>query len=173
MNLFFSYIRLFVFLGCTLAGIQVPAFVDQYGKSLESHLIESKVALTEFQGDADKHFGGSFDKLIAYYRENEDEVFKAGGRSVESIYNRNLMLRTHFEKFQSNSWAAYTQTLFFPVPDVGQEVRKNYSYAIQLNPRAVAFGLLSGLILTLVVELLLRLLCKTPSLFNKRLQAVP
>ena len=78
MNLFFFYIRVFVFLGVTLAGIQVPAFVDQYGKSLESHLTESRIALNEFQDDADKHFDGSIENLIAHYRDNKDQVFNEG-----------------------------------------------------------------------------------------------
>jgi len=173
VNLFFSYIRLFVFFGCTLAGIQVPVFVDQYGNSLESHLKESRIALDEFQDDADKYFDGSLDKLIAYYRENEDEVFNEGGRSIESIHDRNLMLRDSFGQFQSGYWSAYTQAIFFPVPDVGQEVWSNYSYAIQLKPAAIAFGLIFGLLSTLLIEVILRLLCKTPNLLNKRFQATP
>ncbi|MDY0223604.1 MAG: DUF2937 family protein, partial [Desulfobacterium sp.] len=92
MELFFSYIRVFVFLGCTLVGIQVPAFVDQYGKSLESRLIESRIALNEFQDDADKYFDGSVEELIAHYKKNDDQVFNEGGRSIQSIYDRNIML---------------------------------------------------------------------------------
>ncbi|ASA57826.1 DUF2937 family protein [Vibrio gazogenes] len=168
MGLFFSYIRIFVFLGCTLAAIQVPVFVDQYGKSLESHFIESQLALNEFQDDADKFFNGSLAKLIAHYRENGDAVFNAGGRSIASIYERNSMLRRHFEQFQSSSWAAYTQAILAPVPDIGKAVWKNYSYAIQLKPTALAFGLMTGLIFTLVVELLLKLLCHTPKMLHAR-----
>ena len=173
MNLFFSSIRVFVFLGVTLAGIQAPAFVDQYGKSLESHLIESRSALNEFQDDADKYFDGSLEKLITHYKDNDDQVFTEGSHSIKSIYDRNLMLRGHFEQFQSSSWSAYTQTLFSPVPDVRREVWGNYSYAIQLKPIAIAFGLITGLILTLGIELLFRLLCKSSKLLNKRFQASP
>ena len=173
MGLFFSYIRVFVFFGFTLAGIQVPVFVDQYGKSLKSHLAESKTALNEFQDDADKYFDGSLEKLIAYYRENEDEVFNEGGRSIESIYERNVMLKNNFEKFQSSSWSAYTQAIVSPVPDIVEEVWNKYTYAIQLKPTSVAFGLITGLIFTLGIELLLRLLCNAPKILNKRFHATP
>ena len=173
MNLFFSSIRVFVFLGVTLASIQVPAFVDQYGQSLESHLIESRIALNEFQDDADKYFDGSIEKLIAHYKDNDDQVFAEGSHSIQSIHERNVMLRSHVEQFQSSSWSAYTQTLFSPVPDVRKEVWGNYSYAIQLKPMAIAFGLITGLILTLGIELLFRLLCKSTKLLNKRFQTTP
>lgn len=171
VSIFYSYIRLFVFLGCTLVGIQVPVFVDEYGKSLESHLAESRMALNEFQGDADKYFDGRLEKLIAHYLNNGDQVFNEGGRSIESIYNRNLMLKMNFAQFQSSAWAAYTQALFTPVPDVGSKAWKNHSYAIQLKPSAIAFGLIVGLIFSLGVELLLRLACQFPKLFNSKAKA--
>lgn len=173
MNIFFSYIRIFVFLGLTLAGIQVPSFVDQYGKSLESHLTESRIALNEFQDDADQYFDGNIEKLIGHYKDNKDQVFNEGGRSIKSIYDRNLMLRRNFEEFRSSYWSAYTQALVSPVPDVRRQVWESYSYTIQLKPVAIAFGLITGLILTLGLELLLRLLCKSPKLLKKRSRATP
>lgn len=173
MNLFFSYIRVFVFLGCTLGGIQIPGFVEQYGKTLESHLAESRIALNEFQDDADKYFDGSIEKLIAHYKGNEDQIFNEGGRSIESIYERNLMLEGKLEQFQSSAWSAYVQALLAPVPDVRKESWENYSYAIRLKPGAIAFGLVTGLIVTLGIELMLRLLLKAPKLIGRRLQAAP
>lgn len=169
MNLFFSYFRMFVFLGCTLIGMQVPAFVDQYGKSLESRLMESRIALNEFQDDANKHFNGSLEKLIAHYIGNEDQIFSDGGRSIQSIYDRNILLRNNLEQFRSNPWSAYSQALFTPVPDVGSEVRKNYSYVIQLKPGAIGFGLTLGLIFTFGLELFLRMLPKARRLLGNEL----
>lgn len=158
MNIFFSYIRIFVFLGAALAGIQIPAFVDQYGKSLQAHLAESKLALNAFQDDADKYFGGSLEKLIAHYIGNADQVFNEGGRSIQSIYDRNQLLRTRLEQFQSSHWAAYAGALVTPLPDVRAEVWGNYSYVVQLKPWAIGFGLVVGLFFALCTELILRLL---------------
>lgn len=158
MNVFYSYIRMFIFLGAALAGIQVPAFVDQYGKSLQAHLAESRIALNAFQDDADKYFGGDLAKLIAHYIGNPDQVFNEGGRSIQSIYDRNQLLKTNLEQFQRNSWSAYTQALVTPVPDVRKEVWVNFSYVIQLKPWAIVFGLAVGLAFALVTELVLRML---------------
>lgn len=169
MNLFFSYFRMFVFLGCTLVGMQVPAFVDQYGKSLESHLRESQVALQEFQADADRYFNGRLEELIAHYIDNQDQIFSDGGRSIQSIHERNLLLRTSFEQFHRSPWSAYTQALFTPVADVSDEVRKSHSYAVQLRSGAIAFGLVVGLLFTFVLELVLRALPKAGRLLLKEL----
>lgn len=173
MNILFSYIRVFVFLGCTLIGIQVPALVNQYGKSLISHLSESQIALAEFKTEADKYFNGSLEELIAHYKGNSDKVFNAGGESIQSIYERNLLLKKKLADFQSSEWAAYTQTLLTPVPEVKTEVLNTYSYSIQLQPGAIAFGLCAGLIFTVAIEILLRLLIKIPKSLILKFKSTP
>lgn len=168
-----SYIRMFLFIGGTLVGIQVPFFVDQYGKSLESHFLESQRSLNEFQDDADKYFGGRIDELIGHYKHSEDAVFKDGGASIEAIYNRYLLLKESLAKFRSSAHSAYAQALFSPIEDVSEDVRKNYSYAVKLDPAAVVFGLCSGLLLTVVIESLLRALgLLVVSLFHRE-QSMP
>ncbi len=173
MSIIFSYIRVFVFLGCTMVGVQVPMFVEQYGKSLESHLAESRNALKEFQDDADKYFDGSIEKLIAHYKKDEDQIFKTGGCSIQSIYDRNVLLSKKSSEFRSGSWAAYTQALFTPVRDVKKDVWKNYSYAVLLSPESIAFGLVTGLISTIAIELFLNLFIKILKLRNPGLQTTP
>lgn len=160
MSIFFSYIRLLMFLACTLIGIQMPAFVDQYGRSLQAHLAESRLALGEFEDDADKFFGGSLERLIAHYRGTKDQVFTAGGQSIDSIYRRNRLLASKFTEFQRSPWSAYSQVMFDPVPEVRQEAWSRHSYVIRLAPQALAFGLASGLVFTLLLEALLRLMLR-------------
>lgn len=155
MATIFSYIRIFLFLGGTLLGVQVPFFVDQYGNSLESHLIESQKVLNEFQDDADKYFNGSFEKLIAHYKDSDDYVFSDGGESIQSIYDRNLMLKQSSSNFQSSTWSANTQAVINPVSDVKNEVWRNYSYSIKLDPQSIVFGLVAGLLMTVLIEMML------------------
>jgi Protein of unknown function (DUF2937) len=159
---FYSYIRIFLFLGCALLGIQVPVLVDLYGKALESHLAESRNSLQEFQDDADRYFGGNLERLIAHYKTSGDQIFSAGGDSIQSIYDRNQLLKNHLREFRSSPWAAYLQALVTPLPDVKQEVLSGYAYAIQLKPESILFGLITGLVFTVAVELLLRLILWVP-----------
>jgi len=151
-----SYLRIFLFMGGTLVGIQVPFFVDQYGKSLESHYLESQKSIGEFQDDADKYFNGSIEALVTHYRNSGDAVFNDGGSSIQAIYSRYLLLKQSLSNFKSNAWNAYSQALFSPVSDVREEVKNNYSYAVKLDPEAVLLGLTTGLLLTVIIELTLR-----------------
>lgn len=156
MNVIISYFRLMLFLAGVLIGIQVPGFVNQYGKSLESHYLESQKSLGEFRKDAEKYFDGDMEKLIAHYKKDGDPVFTAGGESIDSIYQRNIKLKTALEDFRQGSLSAYTHVFLSPVADIRQEVRRNYSYIVKLNPAAVTVGLIGGLVITLLAELLLR-----------------
>jgi len=166
-----SYIRLIFFIGGTLLGVQVPFFVDQYGKCLESHLIESEKALSVFKDDADKHFSGSLEKLIAHYKKNDDKVFKEGGDSIQSIYDRHRLLQKLFFNFKRSAWSAYTQAIITPLPEINKEVWRNYSYAVKLDPRSIMLGLIAGLLLTVMSELSLRSIYMLSIMLKKRLQS--
>ncbi len=147
-----SYLRLILFLGGVLVGVQVPFFVDQYGKSLEAHFLESQKNLSEFQENAQKFFGGDMQALISHYRENGDPVFRDGGKSIQSMYARFLELEQALEDFNANAWRAFSQAIIHPVAGIRKEVLENYSYAIKLNPGAIAFGIVAGLFLALLGE---------------------
>lgn len=151
-----SYLRLVLFLGGVLVGIQVPGFVDQYGKSLEAHLQESTLALTEFQQDANRYFGGDMKKLIVHYRRDGDPVFQEGGNNINAIYQRNTVLKKAAAGFEKGWFDAYLQTFVSPVPDIREEVWKNYTYSIKLDTSAISTGLTAGLLLTLLAEFLAR-----------------
>lgn len=158
MNTVMSYLRLILFFGGVLVGIQVPTFVDQYGKGLASHYAESERSLDAFRDEAVRHFDGDMDRLIGHYRRSGDQVFEEGGDSIEVIYRRNRLLADQLADFRANPLRAYSQAFFTPVPDVQAEVRNDFSYAIRLDPGAIAFGMVSGFVLSVVGELLLRLL---------------
>ena len=158
MTTVFSYVRLILFLGGVLIGVQLPVFVDQYGKSLEAHFLESGQNLNEFQNDAQKYFNGDMEKLIAYYKKNGDPVFLDGGESIQSIYHRYLELKNAMSNFTEGTWSAYTQAFFHPVPDIQEEVMKNYSYSVKLDLGAILFGLMCGFVLALFGEAILRVI---------------
>lgn len=158
MTTILSYLRLILFLGGALIGVQIPGFVDQYGKSLESHLRESSVSLQGFQQDADKYFGGDISRLIAHYKHNGDPVFNAGGGSIDTIYQRNTALKVAMLDFGQGRLSAYEQVFVHPVADIRDEVWKNYTYVITLDASAIVMGLLLGFIFAVLVEIPLRIL---------------
>ncbi len=160
MAIFISYLRIILLITGVLAGIQLPGFVDQYGKSLQAHLIESERSLNEFRDEAERFFDGSIEELIAHYQASDDKVFQQGGQSISAIYQRNQLLNQAYRDFSQSTWKAYQQALFMPVDDIQREVRASFSYTVKLNPGAILFGLVSGLLLAVFGELIVRLLAK-------------
>jgi hypothetical protein len=158
MKRIFEYLRLILFIGGVLVGIQVPGFVDQYGKSLESHFRESVTSLEGFKADANKYFGGDFDKLIDHYQSDRDPVFNDGGKSINDIYNRNIVLGKAIEEFNENAYSSYLHVILNPIQEIKREVWESYTYSIMLDMPAIIWGLLAGLMLTAIPEFIMFLL---------------
>jgi len=170
MKVIFSYLRLILFLGGVLVGIQVPGFVDQYGKSLKSHFIESETNLNEFKDDAEKYFGGDMEKLIVHYKKDKDPVFTSGGESIDSIYQRNTELKVALADFNSGTISAYFQVFLTPVKDIKSEVWRDYTYSIRLDPSAISVGLVTGLLIAVLAEIFLRIVFVIIMRIGSRLQ---
>lgn len=158
MKRLFEYLRLALFVGSVLIGVQVPSFVDQYGQRLESHALESSRALKDFQKDADTYFGGDLQRLIAHYQANPDQIINDGGRNISGLYERNQQLNNAFVAFSASRFSPYVQTLLSPVPEIRSKAMESYDFTIALNQDAIIAGLLTGLIIGLSLELLLTLL---------------
>ena len=153
MRRILDYLRLLVFTSGLLVGVQVPAFIDQYGKSLEAHLLESSMSLKEFQRDAERYFDGSLDKLIAHYQNNKDPVIQDGGDSIAAIYTRNQALVQAWKSFTTSTYSTYTHVILKPLLDIKSEVWGNYTYSIILNPSAIISGLTCAFALSLLIEI--------------------
>lgn len=155
-QVFFSYLRILLFCGFTLLGLQVPNFVTQYGDSLNAHLIEAQQSLNQFQDEADRFFHGNIEALIYHYRSSNDEVFQQGAESIQGLYQRQQLLAVHLRDFHQSAWHAYLQALATPLADIRNEVLQRFNYALQLRPQAIAFGLFTALLLMVLLESLLR-----------------
>ncbi|WP_298772931.1 DUF2937 family protein [uncultured Shewanella sp.] len=167
MKKIIEYLRLILFMAGVLVGIQAPSVVDQYGKRLQSQLTESELSLNAFQGDADRYFGGSLDKLIAYYQNNEDPVFSDAGKNVEALMQRQIALSTAWQRFSASQYSPYVQFLFDPMLDIKTQVLAQYTYSIVLNTQAIMVGLIVGGLLAAVAELFLALIWQTLCLLKR------
>lgn len=153
MRKILDYLRLILFTSGVLLGVQVPGFIDQYGKSLEAHLLESAFSLKAFQEDAERYFDGNLDTLIAHYRNKPDPVIKDGADSIAAIYSRNQSLTQAWATFSASTYSAYTHVILEPVLDIKNEVWSTYTYSIVLSPSAIISGLSCGFTLSLLIEL--------------------
>jgi hypothetical protein len=153
MQTIVHYGRLIWFLAAFLIGMQIPAFVNQYGLTLNAHLQEAKLALDPFQQDADRFFEGDLEALIEHYQKSGDEVFIAGGESIATIYLRFHALEQAWSAFQSSKWSTYQSALMNPLTDIQSEVWENFDHVLVLNTDALWIGLVLAILLSLCCEL--------------------
>lgn len=158
MKSLMDYVRLILFVCGVLLGVQVPAFVDQYGQQLQAHTTEAKLSLSVFQRDADRFFDGDIHQLINHYRHNPDTVINAGGDNIETLYQRYQLLQGALQRFNQTPYSGFQQVMLEPLADIRSQVWQQFSHTIMLDGRAITIGLSLGLLFALLCEVLLRLL---------------
>lgn len=149
----FEYIKLVIFVGAILVGIQVPGFVDQYGKNLAAHVSESQHSIAAFQADADKYFAGDLNRLLKHYQQQVDPVIIAGGASIGSLVERNIQLMQALQAFNSSIYSPYRQVFLQPIQEIRAEVWQNYSYTVVLNGTSIVIGILVAVLLLALFEM--------------------
>jgi len=167
MKTILEYLRLTLFLGGALIGVQIPSFVDQYGQRLESHLLESQTNMQAFQSDADKYFQGDIGKLIQHYAKNKDPVINDGGDSIASLHSRTQFLNRSWSDFNANIYQRYWHSFASPIKAIQSETWKGYDFIVRLDISGIVWALSFGFILSALIELCLTIL-KTLFSFNKR-----
>lgn len=150
-----GYLRIIVFVCVLLAGVQFPGFMDQYQKRVDAHFSEVKENLSGFQETADQYFQGDVGSLISYYKNSDDPVFELDAASVEKIYRRWQMLKKEHEAVSGPWYKAGIHIVFFHNDEILAETFSHYSYTVPLTPKAVAWGVGTAFIISLVSETLL------------------
>ncbi|NQD38235.1 DUF2937 family protein [Permianibacter sp. IMCC34836] len=158
--MFRDYIRLMVFAVGLLAGVQLPAFVDQYAKRVDAHYLEAKGNFAGFQDTADRHFNGDVDAMIQHHRQSGDVVFQEDADSIEKIWQRLQLLAAEQLAMQKPFPLRAFHALFAANDELMAETRINYSYVVPLNQDAVIAGVSIGLLAALVIELLIMALAR-------------
>ena len=158
MSKIFDYLKIVVLLIGVLVGIQVPGFVDQYGKNLASRVSESDNSISRFQNDADKYFSGDIDKLIQHYRTTSDPVIASGGESIESLFVRNRSLLNAYEEFTKSTYSSYYHVTTNPVQEIMSDTWQRYTHSVVLNSQAIIAGIICAVTILVLFELLIFLL---------------
>lgn len=152
MSFFTRLLMLAAAAGALLVGIQIPNFVDQYGKRLDAHYIEVQTNLKPFQEIANQFHAGSLDALISKHRQSDDLTFRAEGDAIEKMVRR----LQHFEREKREMQAPLPRQVAFLLaradPDLVEETRVNYSFGLMLDHTAVLAGLACMLVAVIVLE---------------------
>ena len=150
--MFRGYLRLVLFGLGLLVGVQVPGFIDDYGKRVAAHRAESEESLTGFRETAARFFQGDLNALVAHYRASSDEVMRSDAQSVEHLVRRSELLENEWLAMQGPWYAQAWHLLSAANPELLDETVAAYSYQVLLAPQAIAWGLSCGLLLAWLVE---------------------
>lgn len=150
-----DYFRLSIFAVGILLGVQIPAFVDQYEKRVDAHLIEAKEILKGFQFTANRYFDGNIDRLIDHYKNSKDPVFIADADNIQLIVNRVAMLEGEFQSLQTTSLDKIWHVTTRADSGLRQDTFNVYSYSIVMDRFSIAFGCIFSLIVIVLIDLLM------------------
>jgi hypothetical protein len=150
-----GYLRLVAFAIGLLVGVQAPGFVDQYAKRVGAHYIEAQHNFAGFQQAANQYFNGDVDALVAHHLASSDVVFKGEAKTIGDLFARIRDLSAELAALNGPSVVRLVHIIVNPNRDILQETIAAYSYTVPLSPDAIAYGVLTGLLLALAVELIL------------------
>ena len=153
--MFRSYLRLALFALGLLVGVQVPGFVDDYGKRVEAHRLEAQQALKGFRETAKRFFKGDLDALVAHYRTSDDPVMRSDAQSVAVLVERANWLEREWQAMQGPWYAQVWHLAVAADRQLLQETYDAYRYQVLLVPEAIAWGIACALLLAWLVEGLL------------------
>lgn len=152
-----SYLRLALFACGLLLGVQVPGFVDDYGKRVEAHRLESQQSLKGFQDTAQKFFKGDLDALVAHYRVSDDAVMRSDAQSVAHLVQRAALLEREWQAMQGPWYAQAWHLVMAADRALFEETVQAYRYQVLLTPDAILWGVTCALLLAWLAESLVLL----------------
>ena len=150
-----GYLRLVVFALGLLVGVQGPAFVDQYAKRVSAHYLEVKHDFAGFQQAADQYFNGDVSALVTHHLQSPDVVFRGEAKTIGDLFARIKSLAAEMDALNGSTLARLIHIIVNPNREILQETIAAYSYTVPLSPDAIAYGVITGLVLSLAVELVL------------------
>ena len=149
-----SYLRLALFAFGLLLGVQVPGFIDDYGKRVEARRLESQQSLKGFQDTAQKFFKGDMDALVAHYRVSDDPVMRSDAQSVAHLVQRSALLEREWQAMQGPWYAQAWHLATGADRDLLGETLQAYRYQVLFTPEAILWGVICALLLAWLAELL-------------------
>lgn len=156
--MFRSYLRLALFALGLLVGVQVPGVVDDYGKRVEAHRLESEQGLQGFRDTAARFFKGDLEALVAHYRASDDPVMRSDAQSVAALVERASLLEREWQAMQGPWYVQVWHLATAADNALLKETYGAYRYQVLLVPEAIAWGIACALALAWLVEGLLLML---------------
>jgi hypothetical protein len=156
--MFRSYLRLALFALGLLVGVQVPGFIDDYGKRVEAHRLESQQGLKGFQETARRFFKGDLLALVGHYQASSDPVMRSDAQSVAILVERSAFLEREAKAMQGPWYGQVWHLATAADHELLEETFAAYRYQVLLAPEAIAWGIACAMLLAWLLESLVLLI---------------
>ena len=150
-----EYVRVLIFFGAALSGIQVPAFVSQFELVVNQRWQEAHLALEPFQRDADRYSEGDLVALIERYRQNSDPAIRDGGDNIHQLWQRERELQQLVDGLSGELFKDLGYVVANPNRQLLDQTWQAYDFLIPLTQTAIVVGVLMGFVAVLLFDLLL------------------
>lgn len=151
MSKFLDYIRLSFFACGLLLGVQIPAYVSDFGQALNAQLIEANNAISPFKNDAATYFNNDLNKLIKHYKNLGDKIVGKGAEHIHTLNMRQQSLQLAVEQFKQSP---YVFTLTSNLSDIKQQIWQRFEGQIVLKKDSIIAAIISAIIIAVLAELL-------------------
>jgi hypothetical protein len=150
--MFRSYLRLALFALGLLVGVQVPGFIDDYGKRVEAHRIESEQGLKGFRETARRFFNGDLVALVGHYQASADPVMRSDAQSLGTLVERSAFLEREAKAMQGPWYGQVWHLASAADHELMEETFAAYRYQVLLAPEAIAWGIACAMLLAWLLE---------------------
>lgn len=151
MNKVLDYIRLSFFACGLLLGVQVPAYVSDFGQALNAQLIEANKAVTPFKKDAARYFDNDLNKLISHYQHLNDDIVGHGAEHIKQLSMREKILEKAVTAFANSP---YLYTFTSDLSDIKLQVWRRFEGQIILKQDSITAALIAAISIALLAELI-------------------
>lgn len=151
MSKLLDYIRLSFFAVGLLLGVQIPAYVSDFGQALNAHLLEANKAIAPFKNDAEQYFNNDLNKLITHYQNLEDDIVGKGAEHIKTLSHRQQSLQLAVDKF---SQSPYLYTLASDFSGIKKQVWQRFEGQIILKKDSIIAAIVSAISIALLAELI-------------------
>lgn len=136
-----------LFTALFIAGIQFPAFIQQYKQLINGKLSEASFHLQKYQNIADQFFSGKLSELITNYQQNADPAVNHTATLLSDTVERVGFLQGQFDGLSQES---YLHKLWYFVREVdvasAELTLKNFQPAIPLSIEAISTGVVFAIV---------------------------
>jgi len=155
MKTFHYTLLLILFAAGLLFGVQIPNFVDQYQKRIDTHYLEASENFKGFQDIANRFHNGNIEELIKKHEASGDNTFNAEAEPLKKIFARKIRFEREHNALQTSLFGKVKHVAMAGDRETIEETYRAYSPGLPLDTTSIVWGLSISLVLITVFELLM------------------